>query len=368
MAHAVGNGSVIRRDRKLDGTLKDRKRCRVWDLSVTMDDGTHPSERFEGTEREAMARLPQWIAELEVDETETPPTFAQYAAEWHERRTRSGDYAAYTLQMEAGKLRALNRHIGHVRLDELTPRAIEDAYAALRNGDTASGRPWAASTLQQAHITLSTVLKDALRRDVIASNPLSSVDCPRRARSTRKALTDEQMASLVSSLDPTERHERALLLCVCCGLRRGETCAALWRDLSDGVLHVHRTVGGDGRTKAPKTSSGDRLVPVPAFLADALEELRGGPDEPICSTRGISPGPTCLDLWWAKRRGDFGVDCTIHELRHSYLTRLARAGVHPRVMMELAGHASTRVTMEVYTHVDMEMKGGAVDAAFGKFS
>ena len=41
---------------------------------------------------------------------------------------------------------------------------------------------------------------------------------------------------------------------------------------------------------------------------------------------------------------------------------LAREGIHPRVMQELAGHADPRITMEIHTHVNMDSKREAGDA------
>lgn len=55
------------------------------------------------------------------------------------------------------------------------------------------------------------------------------------------------------------------------------------------------------------------------------------------------------------------MECTIHELRHTYLTMLAESGVHPTVMQELAGHSSSEITLEIYTHVQMGQKIAAVE-------
>ena len=47
-----------------------------------------------------------------------------------------------------------------------------------------------------------------------------------------------------------------------------------------------------------------------------------------------------------------------HELRHFYLSMLALRGAHPKVIQELAGYASSEITMEAYTYVNMEAKRG----------
>ena len=46
----------------------------------------------------------------------------------------------------------------------------------------------------------------------------------------------------------------------------------------------------------------------------------------------------------------------LHELRHSYLTALARASMYPKVMQALAGHAVCAVTKDILTHVNMDPK------------
>jgi intergrase/recombinase len=52
----------------------------------------------------------------------------------------------------------------------------------------------------------------------------------------------------------------------------------------------------------------------------------------------------------------------VHHMRHAYVTMLAEQGVHERVAQQLAGHADSRITREVYTHVTARMLDGAADA------
>lgn len=42
---------------------------------------------------------------------------------------------------------------------------------------------------------------------------------------------------------------------------------------------------------------------------------------------------------------------TFHALRHVAITAMVDAGVHPRVMQGRAGHATSKLTMELYAHV-----------------
>ena len=79
--------------------------------------------------------------------------------------------------------------------------------------------------------------------------------------------------------------------------------------------------------------------------------------------------PNVLEAWWLRDRETLGLNgWAFHELRHSYLSTLALRGVHPKVMQELAGHASSEITMEIYTHVNMEAKRAAADVVSDLFS
>ena len=87
-------------------------------------------------------------------------------------------------------------------------------------------------------------------------------------------------------------------------------------------------------------------------------------DSPVisdnCGTRIL---PSSLSRWWTEDRAKCGLEgWCLHEFRHTYLTLLAIKGVHPKVMQELAGHYSSQISMDIYTHVNMDIKREAVAA------
>ena len=49
-----------------------------------------------------------------------------------------------------------------------------------------------------------------------------------------------------------------------------------------------------------------------------------------------------------------------HSLRHTFITNLAKSGVHPKVAQRLARHSTIRLTMDHYTHVEMEQQTEAL--------
>ncbi|MDI6448083.1 tyrosine-type recombinase/integrase [Anaerobaca lacustris] len=57
-----------------------------------------------------------------------------------------------------------------------------------------------------------------------------------------------------------------------------------------------------------------------------------------------------------------GRDMDFHSLRHSFITHLALAGVHPAVAQKLARHRSIELTMRCYTHVFHKSECEAIDS------
>ena len=195
---------------------------------------------------------------------------------------------------------------------------------------------------------------------------------------------------LITKLDPNDGMQCAVLLCAALGLRRGEACGLSWGDVDfgDGTVFIQHSYDEFGNLKAPKTESGVRILPMPEFLADALESRKahvladlGGeskghtvkredgtvdlkPETPVCTDEfGARIEPQPLSSWWTYRRKKFGAEgISLHQLRHTFLSLAAEQGIHPSVMQKLAGHASPNITMKIYTHVNVEAKKSAMDA------
>ncbi len=51
----------------------------------------------------------------------------------------------------------------------------------------------------------------------------------------------------------------------------------------------------------------------------------------------------------------------LHDLRHGAASLLVGAGVHPRIAQELLRHASSKTTMEIYSHVSAAQQREAVE-------
>jgi len=62
---------------------------------------------------------------------------------------------------------------------------------------------------------------------------------------------------------------------------------------------------------------------------------------------------------WETLRDRASVSCRLHDLRHTFATRLAENGVPESTMLSLLGHMS-RAMLERYSHIRMAAKRDAV--------
>lgn len=227
-----------------------------------------------------------------------------------------------------------------------------------------------ARTVVQVRAVLRTALKHAIRYGLAYQNAASMADPPRVDKFTPVFLDEAQAKALLVAVNGTSL-EALVTLALTTGLRMGEILGLSWQDvdLANDRLHVRRqqqVIGGKPMLTDTKTAKSDRYVDLPKIASEALERHRlrqileempaaggewVGSGRVFCDTKG---GP--LLNWNVLRQ--FHRVCAqanlpkmrLHDLRHSCATILLANGVHPRIVMEILGHATIAMTMNVYGH------------------
>jgi integrase len=304
-----------------------------------------------------------------------PVTVAEYLeGDWlpHMRtRLRESTWTRY-----AGLIRdEVVPTIGTVRLGRLRPHDVQVVV------DKMVARGLAARTVVQGYRVLSSALTQAVRWQMIATNPATAVRPPRIERADLTIPDPEQVRKIVKAAEGSWIH-LPILLGAATGMRRGEVFALRWRDvdLEAGVLRVTgslQRVGGELRIVEPKSARGRRTVALPGTVVEVLRALRREQAERRLL---LGEGWTGLDLVVEQGDGrprdpdtithrfaELAIAAKVpgvrfHDLRHAYATSLLRGGVHPKVVSEALGHASTAFTMDVYSHVVPSMQEQAADA------
>lgn len=386
-----GQGSIIQFEKD-----KPKSRCRKWQLRVST--GRDPktgkyvtkTRVFNGSYTEATKALRSFIEEIEQDKIQrrTAYTFEEYCTRYLERREAKKEVAPTTLKRQGCQFKAACHHIGGLKLEEVTSSVLDDMYMAMMQGETLSGKKSGGSYVNQIHDNITLVFEAAKNEGLLVSNPCDGAHPPKMDTKAKKAIEPAKVHELIGELDPSSPHECAYLLAITLGLRRGEICGLSWRDIDfeRNIVDVTHSYDNLGNLKETKTKAGMRLLPLSETTKQALLTMKEAQKEQFEKTNrfrkpsegyleqtedtpvitghyGERVSPPAMSRWWTIDREAFGLDgFTLHELRHTYLTLLAMGGVHPKVMQELAGHHSSQITMDIYTHVNMDAKREAVEA------
>ena len=188
----------------------------------------------------------------------------------------------------------------------------------------------------------------------IRVNPIAKVKPPGKVRSCARALDVPDYERLVAvSREPWQTLWATL---GSTGMRIGECLKLRWPQINWPTRTIR---------VLPQTSKSRKQRDVPmtedtyARLRMLYERAREGedamePDGIVFATReGKARGNNVRRafLKCLKRAGLDSCGFTIHSLRHTFATSLLRMGANPKVVSELRGHATIRVTLDVYGHV-----------------
>lgn len=246
----------------------------------------------------------------------------------------------------------------------------------------AKGQPLSPTTVNGVHMFLRGAYKWMVKSGLAPSNPLTSAERPRPARSEAIALCEADFEALASWLaevlppDPTPgatprqvAHAMAMWLALHAGLRVGEACALRRLDveLARGILHVGGTVvergrSGPWRKERPKSAKSRRnvsltereLAQIRAYMDWQRSACGQTPsDAPLVSPDGGFCAPTAVSASFARVRRSLRIDtrATFHSLRHTHASWCLANGVDLVTLSERLGHASPDITARVYGHV-----------------
>ncbi len=313
-------------------------------------------------------------------------TVEQYSAGWLTRlaartKPRTVDSARDTLRLRILPV------FGTERVRRLDRGRIVDWLSKL----LASGL--SRNTVRLAHATLRSLLTDAVDLDgLLPSNPAAGAGkrlhlaASARGRAEAvKAMTREQLgACLEACRDHRDASARRLypfwVLMARTGLRVGEALAVQWADINwrDRVLRVERAFSGSGqrrRLDTPKAGHG-RDVDLSAQTVDILRRLeakrtaetlrRGWGELPAW----LFPNEVGAPMDDSKVRKIFGRilkaaglpgHFTPHCLRHTFASLLLQAGESPAYVQRQLGHASIKLTVDLYGRWLPQTNKAAVD-------
>ncbi|GAC1374851.1 MAG: site-specific integrase [Acidimicrobiales bacterium] len=304
-------------------------------------------------------------AERTERDSPTPSAAARMTwGEWEPLWSASRSVAKSTRASDDQRIRLwLYPTWGDVRLRDISPQDVQRWVTRLHARE---GK--APTTVEKCYRLLSGSLRAAVGARLLTVSPCSEIRLPTASPAHDRYLTDEEVARILAHLEGPV--ELAVHLLVGTGLRFGEVAGLHWQsvDLDRATLDVVHSWDSVGHEiKAPKTH---QRRPVP-LSADLVARLRGAPTtgRTSCGQRHLGgsrcrsglvvPGRTGAPLQgqnilsrdWRTACDLAGVrGARLHDLRHTYASRLVRAGVPLLQVSRLLGHGSITTT-ERYSHL-----------------
>ena len=226
------------------------------------------------------------------------------------------------------------------------------------------------STVRRMRSVLAQCLDQGIRWGQVGRNVARLSRAPRHVRSEGRTLSPEQAKDLLRFLKG-HRYEALISLMLSTGLRRGEALGLMWRDFDESkrVLSVRRQLKREDEglvTTDTKTARSRRAVNVPAQMVTTLldHQRRQEADRGLAGSLWVDSGfiftsahgtpidPRNFYRDFKKLFGEAGLgDWHPHELRHSAASLMLAQGVKIQVVSQVLGHASIRMTADVYGHV-----------------
>jgi integrase len=282
---------------------------------------------------------------------------------------------ANTPHWSAGTLEIQKRVISHLAnfnkllLTDITPTHVA-RHQATRKRAGASGR--------SINMEIG-ALRAILRKHRLWANLQPDVKMLPERSDIGRAISRDEEARLLSACRMSRSRSLypAVLLSIHSGLRNQELRLLRWRqiDLLERTVTVgkSKTAGGEGRTvplsdtawrciqdwrsQWPDAKTEHYLFPSEkygfagesGYLHGAIVPYNVRPDVPIGSWK----------IAWTNAKQISGVSCRWHDLRHTFVSRVAEGQVSDATIMALAGHLSVKMK-EKYSHTRQEAKRQAI--------
>jgi len=211
--------------------------------------------------------------------------------------------------------------------------------------------------------TFKQAFKEAAERGLVTDTRVIVVKPPKQNPSPAQVWSEAEIKQFFSH--PKVRQNDLYLIwkfAVFSGLRAGELAALRWCDVEmdqdGGKLHVRRTkCQTTGEIFEGTKNRETRIIPLlpeARVVLEALKEFTGIPiSRQVEVFNGISMKHLSRDLKTACRHAGV-TQIRMHDLRHTFATRLTGRGANPRLVSMLLGHRDSRST-ERYVHKNADV-------------
>ncbi len=268
--------------------------------------------------------------------------------------------------------------LGRQPVATITPADIQQKYGEMIASGTGP------HGVRKAHTVVRQALQAAVKWREISVNPALSVELPKVKREREMRIIEAaDLNAFVSAALQEERHAALWVLAASTGMRPEEYLGLTWADLGPGyrsltiqrvLVRPKKVVKGqpNWRFESPKTVKSRRTLALEPEMAELLVSHKIQQDKEKASagsgyednglvfatTIGTPENSANLRNRGLKRilrRAGLREDLTLYSLRHSAATALLKDRENLRIVADMLGHSTTRLTADLYSHVTFDM-------------
>ena len=327
------------------------------------------------TQKEVRQKLTQIAAEVDEGNYLEPSTmkFGAWLELWLETYVVPAKKPYTVSSYENICRKYLIKHLGRLPISQLNAFQIQQMYNTLLLDDKLSPK-----TIKNIHGVLHNALRQAVKLQMIKTNPSEMCDLPRAYRKEIQPMEQGDIAQFLKALQE-EKYARLYKVTLFTGMRQGEVLGLTWDcvDFENCTLYVNKQlqksqkVGGTYVLVPTKNSKG-RIVTVAEAVMDMLREekewqehnreIAGSAwqnDWGLVFTNEIG-GHLCHFTVY-KRFKDVVKEIGLpkerfHDLRHSFAVVSLESGDDIKTVQANLGHATASFTLDVYGHVSQNMR------------
>ncbi|MCX7784494.1 MAG: site-specific integrase [Meiothermus sp.] len=349
---------------KGEGSIFQRKDGR-WAAFITVGYGPDGKQRkkwvYGQTRREVAEKLARLLPKAGYNLLPATPrlTLGQWLTRWAEERTRNRNLRPATVSNYQQYLRYLEP-LGHIPLARLSPLALRGRFAELAH--------LSPSVRRHLYQFARAALRDAVRLDLLQTNPMDAVDPPKGGAVRPARAWRPEEASRFLETCRTHRLYPLFYLMLTTGLRVGEALALRWEDWQGDTLHVRHTLRRDGKLGPAKTEASVSGLYLDAQTQGLLAQHRQRQaEERATASRwrehglifpsevGTPISYRNLIRTWKALVAKAGVPyIPLHGLRHTYTSLAFRAGLNPKQVADRLRHKDPTLAVRTYQHLEEE--------------
>lgn len=323
-------------------------------------------------ERELARRISETVVKANVGER---LSVAEVSTRYRASAARKGRKRSTIMDIESHTRVHLEPYFGDRAMDSIEPEDVNDLMSVLEGY-------LAAKTVRNVIGTLSALFNYARqpRNRWATVNPCQGLELPAGERSQEiRFLTLEEVDAAVrhARKGTFQAIDRALYrTAAMTGLRKGELLALRWMDVDWTAAKVRvRQNYVRGEFGTPKSKRSVRFVPMADEVAGELHRLWAGSkfqgQKDLVFAHPVSGDPlpkANVTRRFKKALEAAGVaeDHVFHDLRHTFGTRAAAAGVPMRTLQEWMGHRDLTTTQIYADYSPSSREAEMIAAAFAR--